>query len=238
MRILTDSDPKKPSSEGKKQPEKVAEAPKTAFVSRQTSDPTTRFSGKRISLKVDQNGEIQWSDVSEDTKKRLSDALQKPGSAEILGLPNPTSTGVDVAEFSEDNIRAVLNVTTKMSGIGMSILSRALGAKFGMTPVDVDIAINSFKLSDEADAELTPRGTRLANKYSNEFMKKYADEIAFAGMFVYYMGECSTKAAVAQSNRDYEKKKAAAANKVASVGSPSTTRPDVADKASKAVATI
>jgi hypothetical protein len=152
-----------------------------AFVEKVDDTPPPKGK-KKISLRLDGEGEIQWDAVSDDEKAAIIGGMLMDNDAQsafksILsesGEALPAGSAVD-GEFSADNAKMVLTVLGSLESM---LLHRAL-------KVDKDIADKCFQFDEQQMGELAPRGAKLVNKWFPDNLK-YQDECLFAGMFCYY----------------------------------------------------
>ncbi len=172
----------------------------------------------RISLPLKEDGTIDFDAIRPATQEKFLGAIiNDPFAMEKIGLasaPDESGDGVDMFQgISEENMRAALDVLTKVNGLGFKLLAGRLikhpfkkdeKGKPAHFQFDADIVDRTFVLTEEQHRELDPRATRLANKYSPEFLKKNSDVVALVGMYLMYMSQNAQLVLQHQFQRDVE----------------------------------
>jgi len=168
----------------------------------------------RISLPLNDDGTFDFSSVRPTTQEKFYNAVKSdPEVMQKIGLGPADDDGVNVfGGISLENMRATLDMLTKVNGIGFKMLAGRFikhpfkkDAKTGKPlpfTFDPELIDQHFILTEEQHRELDPRATRLANKYSPEFLKKNSDVIALVGMYLMYMSQNAAAVLQAQATRD------------------------------------
>ena len=166
------------------------------------SAPSGRKS--KIVLKMDENGLILWDEVSDSNKQKFAASVSSdPIALEMIGL---AAEGGGLADgsgglplgpppISEKNVAMVLDTLAWVQGL---VFTKAL--KF-----DSDISKEVCKFTPEEHKDLDEMGARIANKHAPELLKKYQDEIFFAGMLAFTMSLQLQRARQMQKDRNEQK---------------------------------
>lgn len=139
----------------------------------------------RVTITVDQDGKADVSKMKGPTLEKLRRALD---GVDLSGAPKPPTTdapaadataapgpGADPAEelWGDEQVREVLRVAGMLqTGIAMRVWG-----------VDLKTARAIVEYDDAELDRLTPPATRVANKYSPAWAKKYRDEISLCLTF-------------------------------------------------------
>lgn len=153
-----------------------------AFVRRDVDEPQTK--AERISLKLKDDGLIDWESHRGDTKERIVKAFANDAEAlRLIGLQSPLlPAGQGV---TEENATAALNALAALDAMLIPFAVKI----FTKMQIERPVAVKAFTFSDKELKEMAPRAARLANKYSSAAMLKYQDEIALLGMFGLYLSQ-------------------------------------------------
>jgi hypothetical protein len=173
------------------------ERSESGFTSRNTDDG--KASKKRLGFAITEEGKIDWDSVrkKDELKENLRVAIVgDPEMIRALGLGS-----AQAGEISEENVRAIIDqfghINRFISGYVIKVMTKGKS-----TSIDPDIAEAAFTFTKEQKDELAPRGARVANAYSTEWMKKYQDLIAFFGMLAMYSSNQIQQAVMTQVLRD------------------------------------
>jgi hypothetical protein len=193
------------------QPEQQAEA----FVTREVDEPNPS-KAERISLKLKDDGLVDWESHRGDTKEKIIKAFANdPEALKLIGLQSPLLP--DGQGITEENARVALAVIAQIDGFVAGFLLK----QFAKMPLDPQVQARAFTFTEPQMKEMAPRAARVANKYSTAAVLKYQDELALAGMFVAYVGEQAKTAIVMQAMVNQRK-----AQEAASIQGPvETTKP-------------
>lgn len=190
------------------------EAPQEAFVNRAVTDAAPHASiGKRLTLKFGEGGEILWDQMSDKQKELFASTVSNdPTALELIGLAAgqgeniPTNTeGVTellppppLIEIKPREVEGALKLISKVSAWALKMGMR----RFSNVEMDPEILKQSFQYDPEILADLTEKGTYVANKYAPEFFKKYYNEIMFISLFTGAISSQCQAAIAAQAMKD------------------------------------
>jgi hypothetical protein len=159
-----------------------------AFVQREIDEPREGSKADRISLKLKDDGLVDWDSHRSDTKEKIVAALKNdPVVLRALGLGVPEG-------ITEENAHAALKGLAQVDAILVSIVMK-FGFKMPLDPP----ALEAFEFTRSQLDEMVPRAARIANKYATGAVLKYQDEIALVGMFGMYLSEQIKKAVMVQA---------------------------------------
>jgi len=163
-----------------------------AFIRRNVDEIPTK--AERISLKLKDDGTVDWDSHRGDTRERIVKAFANDAETlRMIGLSSPLlPAGQGV---TDENARAILKGLATVDAMLFGFVSSTF-FKFHIEP---KVSAQCFQFTDAQLDEMAPRAARLANKYSSAAMLKYQDEIALAGMFGLYVSEQIKTAIVLQS---------------------------------------
>ena len=179
------------------------EAQTDAFVTREIDEPSPS-KAERISLKLKDDGLVDWESHRGDTKEKIIKAFANdPEALKLIGMQSPLLP--DGQGWSEENAKVALET---LATVDAWLVSFVLKTTMKM-PLDPQVQAKAFKFTPEQLKEMAPRAARVANKYSSSAILKYQDEIALAGMFATYLGEQTKQAIGMQMYLNAKKKEAA-----------------------------
>jgi hypothetical protein len=149
---------------------KVKAKQEDAFVERPAEDePIGRK--KRIALKLDNNGDVEWDDVEPDQKASVIAAMLGDSDAQA-------AFGMSAADAPEAAVSS--GWTNDDAAFLLNALSLVNAWAFTRMKIDKDIAQEAAEFSPEVHATYDPRGAKLLNKwFPGDFL--YKDEIMFFG---------------------------------------------------------
>lgn len=153
-----------------------------AFVRRNVDETPTK--AERISLKLKDDGTVDWDSHRGDTRERIVKAFSNdPETLRMIGLSSPLlPAGQGV---TDENARAALRLLATANGMLIPVVTKM----FFKMKIEPKVATQAFQFTDSQLDEMSPRAARIANKYSSAAMLKYQDEIALLGMFGLYLSE-------------------------------------------------
>ena len=194
----------RPKKEPKAKVTEIAPEPEAqtdAFVAREIDEPSPS-KAERISLKLKDDGLVDWESHRGDTKEKIIKAFANdPEALKLIGMQSPLLP--DGQGWSEENAKVALET---LATVDAWIVSFVLKTALKM-PLDPVVQAKAFKFTEPQLKEMAPRAARVANKYSSSAILKYQDEIALAGMFATYLGEQTKQAIGMQMFINAEKKK-------------------------------
>jgi hypothetical protein len=184
-------------------------------MARTTTGDSEAGKASRLSLPLTNDGLIDWEHVRGSTAEKVLYVVQN--DPEIAKFAKGED-GADVADvfggLTAENVSKGLDALCTVN----AMVFRVGAAKFIKHPLlktadgkpvplffDQDILDKSFGLTEKQHAELDPRATRLAQKYSGKmpaWLKDNLDLYMFASMFLAYTAENARNVMSAQLNRD------------------------------------
>src|SRR5579863_1198565 len=129
----------------------------------------------QLSFDVNENGAPDYSSMREKTRERLRQIISDPKFAEEIGIPSPAAIHPEVQVFHPAMVGAMYDM--------MGAIEAAVIPMF-FPKVPHVIAKQVFTYTPTEKEMLNGPTTRVLNKYAAEWMIKYQDEIALAGMLV------------------------------------------------------
>lgn len=144
---------------------RVREKPSEAFVERPQEETQGRR-GRRISLKLDENGAIDWSQLSDDQKDQFfstitndPDVLEKIAASFGDGDEGDGATGGPV---SVDEVKMAL--TLYAQGEAWLIPAYIKKQSKGLVKIPPEVAQQIFQFSPETLDKMAPDGAQFANE--------------------------------------------------------------------------
>lgn len=152
---------------------------------------------KRLGFNVNEAGAVDWEGTQAAKRKEIIDAIKNcPDAMKALGQ------NAEEVQFTEKDVASALGFLNGINKLSTKIVL----ARFKKMQVEDEILDACFDNPDpETQKELVARGTRLANKYSTEWMRKYADEIFFAALYFKSVSMQVMACMVLQTQRDQAK---------------------------------
>jgi hypothetical protein len=199
---------------------------------------TTAGVAKRLSIPIDDAGFIDVPHMRASTVEQLIELIKTdPTIRDTYNDANGIKDGAGLAEgLTQENVAAALDLVQSAN----ALIFRVAAAKFIKNPVlrdqngrplplvlDSDLLTRTFSLTPEQHAELDPRATRLAQKYSGKmpaWLKENMDLYMFASMFLMYTGQNAKAAIEMQIKRDVARAREAFAQQHAN--QPKNPKPD------------
>lgn len=132
-----------------------------------------RGSGERLYLRVDADGVPNWEGVNKEDREKFKAVLQSPLTVKELGIEAP-QVELPPPTLSPETVGVCLDVLCGAEGF--------LIAKFKKAPTF--LVKECFSLDETEKALLIPPAQKLADKYSPDFLKKYADEANFLAVWL------------------------------------------------------
>lgn len=198
---------------------------------------TTTGTTKRVSIPLTDAGLVDWDHVRESTAQTLLNIAQNdPEMAKFIG-GEKDEDGPNLAEgLTQQNVSSFIDLVQSAN----ALVFRIAAAKFIKNPIlrdannkplplvlDPDLLTRTFSFTPEQHAELDPRATRLAQKYSSKmpsWLKENLDLYMFASMFLTYTAQNAKACIEMQVKRDLGRAREAFAQ--AQVNIPKNPKPD------------
>jgi hypothetical protein len=193
---------------------KTADKPKSAEPAGK-SEPGPGFSklpayqrgrGKRVALRIDAEGNINWEGIDKDSKGFLQSALKNPATFKNLGLAPPSESGlasVPAPQFKLEPkaMAAALRTFAAFEGV---LLGKTL---YGAPPL---LAVEVFSLTDGEVEMLEPIANKVVAKWAPELLAKYNEEVNLLLLWV-MVTQAKTKLLKVRMAMERKKAKEAAA---------------------------
>lgn len=203
------------------------------------SPKETTATAKRLSIPLNDDGHIDLDHMRASTAEQLIELIKTDPTIRdtYKEVNGPHDDGPSLADgLTQENVAAGLDLLQSAN----ALVFRIAAAKFIKNPVlrdqngrpvplvlDPDLLTRTFSFTPEQHAELDPRATRLAQKYSTNmpgWMKEHMDLLLFGSMFITYTGQNAKACIEMQVRRDLARAREAQAQ--AQVNQPKNPRPD------------
>lgn len=159
--------------------------PEDSFVERATSDTAGKTTSGRISLRMSDDGLVDWENTPDKTKSRLRELLSSdPNLLEMVGE----------ALGGEEGEGVVLPGQVTEKHIHMFLEAFAAGERFlipwfiksrtkGQVKLNPEKVSEVYQFSDEDKALLGPSGAQWANESLPEWIRKWITEVGPGAQF-------------------------------------------------------
>jgi hypothetical protein len=195
----------------------------------------------RLSLPLTADGLVDWEHVRDSTAEKFLNIIKTDPEVRSAYMgaagESPASDTPIFEEITEESVSKGLDTIQAAN----ATIFRILAARFIKHPLlkdgntgkplplvlDQQTLDSTFKFTEKQHAELDPRATRLAKKYSTElpdWLKKNLDLYMFASMFLAYTAENAKNAMGVQISRDLKRAQMQFAQRQAN--QPKNPRPD------------
>lgn len=188
-------------------------------------DQDTEARAARLTLPLNSDGFIDLDHMRPGSAARLIELIKTdPAIRQAYNEENGPPVDSDLFQgITEANVHAGLDILSQANALVFRMaasrfikhpLARTSDGKRMPLALDMDIVNAAFKLTDEQHAELDPRATRIAQKYSGRmpgWMKDNMDLVMLGSMYLKYTATNAQTAIMNQIKRDVAKAQAAAA---------------------------
>jgi hypothetical protein len=161
-----------------------------AFVENEEAVEKKRTGKRKISLKLDSDGQIQWDTVSEDQKAELISGLLTDQDAQAAFKEMESTGAVEVGplHFTSEHVGMLLD--------GVAILCRMTipaiikNRSKGIVNIGPEIASKAFRYTAEQKESLGPDGAAFLNEQVPESWKEWLLKIGPGARFFGGMAMC------------------------------------------------
>jgi hypothetical protein len=177
----------------KSSPEDVLKMPKypEGLVENQDAAETKKYGKRRISLKLDGDGQIKWDDVSEEQKADLIAGLLTDSDAQTafkeVGSTVESSESIPT-EFNSEHIGMALDLFSMLERIVMPTIIKYKTK--GAIKIPPEIASEAFRFTDDQKQKLGPSGAQLANQYISQEWKDKILKVGPGAEFGFFLFMC------------------------------------------------
>jgi Holliday junction resolvase len=127
---------------------------------------------RRLSLKLDEEGHIDWSSTSAKVKEQFADVVANdPEALETIGLAAGATEVENPLEVTVEHVKDFLDAYV---WIEQFAIPKFIAVKTkGKLVIPDDISAQAFTISPEAKDKLAPSGAQWANENIPEWMRKW-----------------------------------------------------------------
>lgn len=201
------------------------ERPQAAFVQRNNVDDGGGPKPRRLSFNVTKDGAIDWESMKDGNRKELKDTLTADTTLrEMLGMLSKKDEEFEITEADVSEWIDWLNGGNKFA----TSIALAKVKKFQINPDILNAAYDlencpashfpnqrmphpepckNCEKKKKIREELTKRGTRIANRYMGEWIKKHIDLVMFVTIYFKSVGQQAQMAIAMQYMRNQEEEK-------------------------------
>jgi hypothetical protein len=165
--------------------------PDESFVERPQEE--TQSKARRISLRVDEDGAIDWSQSTEQQKEAFFEAISKdPDTLEKVAASLGEDGEIQVGPVTEDHVKTALTYYAKGEALLIPYIIKKKSK--GLIKVDPEFANKVFAFEPEELNEMAPDGAQFANEevipHLPEWMSNWITELGpgekFLGALVFH----------------------------------------------------